>query len=377
MTQKSTQQIAIIGSGIAGLAGAIAAARAGYDVTIFGPENQSLSGALQLAPNGFAALRRLGVMEDVQPHLTMLDAIEIRNSRSHSTLAVIDHHKPHPRDYASLGRQALMRALHDCAKRHGSIKFCNDVIVHIDRDGYAPCIASHDKDYHFDAVLGADGAAGLTRAFVAQDNVMKADRCALRAAVPASQLPAHFASHRTQLWLGHGFHLVSYPFDKGDWVNLVLCCEASTNDSGLIATRYLSHNPILAFILEADIHWQKTPLPTANQLANWRRGNVVVMGDAAHFMPPHLAQGAGQTFEDAACLYDALKGDLPLTESLHFFALNRARALAPIIEKAEATGAVMRLKGPLASLRNIALEVGGQRLVESWLEQVWQTDVKG
>jgi len=101
------------------------------------------------------------------------------------------------------------------------------------------------------------------------------------------------------------------------------------------------------------------------------------MGDAAHFMPPHLAQGAGQTFEDAACLYDALKGDLPLTESLHTFALNRARALAPIIQKAEATGAVMRLKGPLASLRNIALEVGGQRLVESWLEQVWQTDVKG
>ena len=96
MTQTPRQKIGIIGNGIAGLASAIGAARAGYEVTVFGPETQPLQGAVQLAPNGFAALERLGALEAVRPHLTMLDAIEIRNSRSHSTLAIIDHQKPHP-----------------------------------------------------------------------------------------------------------------------------------------------------------------------------------------------------------------------------------------------------------------------------------------
>ena len=103
---------------------------------------------------------------------------------------------------------------------------------------------------------------------------------------------------------------------------------------------------------------------------------MIVIGDAAHFMPPHLAQGAGQTLEDAACLYEALQGNQPLTQTLQSFALKRARALAPVIHKAESTGAVMRLKGPFAHLRNLALEIGGQRLVESWLQQVWHADNK-
>ena len=376
MTQTPRQKIGIIGNGIAGLASAIAAARAGYEVTVFGPETQPLQGAVQLAPNGFAALERLGALEAVRPHLTMLDAIEIRNSRSHSTLAIIDHQKPHPRDYASIGRHALTTALGQITHNLPSITMRSDAVLQIGDEAGLPLVVTEDERHVFDAVIGADGASGLTRAYVAQDISQKADRCALRAVAPAQQLPAHFSARRTQLWLGHGFHLVSYPFDEGRSINLVLCCEASTKDSQMIATQTLSQNRVLAPLLEADIHWQKTPLPTATQLANWRRGHVIVIGDAAHFMPPHLAQGAGQTLEDAACLYEALQDNQTLTHTLQSFALMRARALAPLIHKAESTGAVMRLKGPFAHLRNLALEIGGARLVESWLQQVWHADNK-
>ena len=374
MTQNPRKQIGVIGNGIAGLAAAIAAGRAGHDVTIFGPEIKGASGALQLAPNGFAALERLGVMEAVRPHLLKLDAIEIRNSRSHATLAVIDHRTPHPRDYASLGRSALITSLTQLAKSLTSITFQNDRVLSIANEDDKSLLVTEAGSYSFDAIIGADGASGIARAFVSHDKQMPSARLALRAAVPAQNLPAHFASLRTQLWLGQGFHLVSYPFDGGKEVNLVLCCEASHADGKAIATELLSQNTVLSEILATDIHWHKTPLPAANQLANWRRGNVVVIGDAAHYMPPHLAQGAGQTLEDAACLYEALKGDKPLTQTLQSFALMRARALAPLIQKAETTGAVMRLKGPLAKLRNMALEVGGQRLVEGWLRQVWHAD---
>ena len=374
MTQKSRKKIGIIGNGIAGLAAAIAAGRAGHDVTVFGPHSARASGALQLAPNGFAALERLGAMAAVRPHLLKLDAIEIRNSQSHATLAVIDHLAPYPRDYASLGRQALISSLHQLATSLKSITFQNDTVLQISKEGDQSLLITDAGQSPFDAIIGADGASGIARAYVSHDRQIPSARIALRAAVLAQNLPAHFASQRTQLWLGQGFHLVSYPFDDGNCVNLVLCCEASSADGKAIATDYLSQNTTLSEILTADIHWHKTPLPAANQLANWRRGNVVVIGDAAHHMPPHLAQGAGQTLEDAACLYEALKGEKPLTEMIQSFALTRARALAPLIKRAETTGAVMRLKGPLAKLRNMALEMGGQRLVESWLRQVWHTD---
>ena len=36
--------------------------------------------------------------------------------------------------------------------------------------------------------------------------------------------------------------------------------------------------------------------------ALWRYQRLTLIGDAAHMMPPHLAQGAGQSFEDIAIL---------------------------------------------------------------------------
>ena len=37
-------------------------------------------------------------------------------------------------------------------------------------------------------------------------------------------------------------------------------------------------------------------------LASWTRGRIALLGDAAHPMLPHLAQGANQAFEDAVAL---------------------------------------------------------------------------
>jgi flavin-dependent dehydrogenase len=41
--------------------------------------------------------------------------------------------------------------------------------------------------------------------------------------------------------------------------------------------------------------------PVSAQLA-WSFGRVVLIGDAAHGMPPFMAQGVNQGFEDAACI---------------------------------------------------------------------------
>jgi 6-hydroxynicotinate 3-monooxygenase len=56
--------------------------------------------------------------------------------------------------------------------------------------------------------------------------------------------------------------------------------------------------------------FERDPLPT------WRRGRVVLLGDACHPMTPYMASGAGMALEDAAvlarCLTDIRNVDTAL-----------------------------------------------------------------
>ena len=61
--------------------------------------------------------------------------------------------------------------------------------------------------------------------------------------------------------------------------------------------------------------------------------------------------------------------------ALSEWAIQRARMVAPIVKRAEQTGKIMRLSGPLARLRNMAIDIGGQSFIETWLQQVWRPEL--
>jgi 2-polyprenyl-6-methoxyphenol hydroxylase-like FAD-dependent oxidoreductase len=71
------------------------------------------------------------------------------------------------------------------------------------------------------------------------------------------------------------------------------------------------------------------------------RGNVVLVGDAAHPMLPTVGQGACQALEDAAVLAGAVAAERDLDRALRRYAVRRARRVRPIVAMARA-GAVSR-----------------------------------
>jgi 2-polyprenyl-6-methoxyphenol hydroxylase-like FAD-dependent oxidoreductase len=65
----------------------------------------------------------------------------------------------------------------------------------------------------------------------------------------------------------------------------------------------------------------------------WYRDRVVLIGDAAHTMTPHLTAGGGMAIEDAVILAEALSRDAPLCEALDAFMkrrFNRVRTACDI-----------------------------------------------
>jgi salicylate hydroxylase/6-hydroxynicotinate 3-monooxygenase len=55
----------------------------------------------------------------------------------------------------------------------------------------------------------------------------------------------------------------------------------------------------------------KWALVDRDPLAHWSDGNVVLMGDAAHPMMPHMGQGAAMALEDAAVLARCITAGRP------------------------------------------------------------------
>ena len=102
--------IAVSGGGIAGLAAGLAVLRNQIPLLIVAGSTPApaLLGGIQIAPNGWEALNRLGIGDMVRNESTALDAITVRDLRSAATIASLDLRKS---AYSSIARASLIRLL--------------------------------------------------------------------------------------------------------------------------------------------------------------------------------------------------------------------------------------------------------------------------
>jgi 2-polyprenyl-6-methoxyphenol hydroxylase-like FAD-dependent oxidoreductase len=81
----------------------------------------------------------------------------------------------------------------------------------------------------------------------------------------------------------------------------------------------------------------------------WHRGRVLLIGDAAHAAPPHLASGAAMAIEDAVVLSEMLANGGELDETLTAFAERRFERCRVVVENSLQLGEWERRAGDPAA----------------------------
>ena len=169
----------------------------------------------------------------------------------------------------------------------------------------------------YDVVVGADGLRSSVRAavFPEQPEPMFIGQSVWRVLVGTRPEEVHgqmlFLGARTRA----GFNAI-----RED--DMYLYCVHATAEDDVPLDRAESHARLMELLEEygglvAEVRDRLTPdrpvhygpLYTTFVEGPWHRGNVVLIGDAAHATPPHLASGAGIAIEDAIVLAQCLRDE--------------------------------------------------------------------
>lgn len=253
------------------------------------------------------------------------------------------------------------------------------------------------REWTFDLVIGADGVHSITRQIILPDVQPRppTNTAAYRAVVPmelvkADPLTRELVERREMnVWMGaargkeHGY-VITYPISGGDVLNMVLTHIRSypvmnVEDVTLDEVRrtYGEYDPRLRRILEmipAEQCVRRWPL-LVTRCPRWSspEKNIVLMGDAAHSMVNHLAQGAATSMEDGAFLAVLLrevhKGTISLAAAVAKYEAERMPLADLKQQKSFVMGVVYHLEDGSAEQaardRAMEAEVRGEQLLRT------------
>ena len=294
----------VVGAGIGGLAAAVGLRRIGWSVSVLerAPLIAEVGAGLTLWPNAVQALDALG-LDVTDRTVPTISRGNILTPKGHWV------RRNHPED---VGVLAIHRAdLYDVLRKE-----LPDTALHTDAEVTAVStdgtVACSGEELAADLVIAADGVNSITRRTLWSADAVFQRRTVWRGVTPSESVwPV-----QESLTLGRGVQVGVLPL-PGKRVYWFLTANADhpnqlyADDRAEVLRRVRGwHHPIPELVaatpedqvLHNDIV-DIDPLPT------FVKNRVVLLGDAAHAMPPDLGQGACQALEDAVVLAAALADD--------------------------------------------------------------------
>jgi salicylate hydroxylase len=371
-------RVLIAGGGIGGLAAALALARDGAGVEVLERAEAfgEVGAGLQLAPNATRILHGWGLEAALARIAFAPQAVEVR-----------DHVDARLLHRTQLGAAAVARwgapylQVHRADLHAVLLQAARDAGVTVQLAAEASGVRCKGDQVR----LEVGGAAREADLLVAADGLHSGVRSALFGATPArfigetawrglvatDRLPPGLIAPAATVWTGRGRHFVHYYVRGGELVSFVgFTPERAWREEswraparpGEIAAAFAGWPaPVVGLIAameaEGSPGWRWAVHDRA-PLARWRVGRVVLLGDAAHPMPPFLAQGAGMAVEDAESLARHLRSGDAVETALAAYAGERKARTAKVRSWARRNGRVFHLPRLLRRAAFRAAELG-------------------
>ncbi len=359
----------IVGGGIGGLAVATALAQRGLAVTLLerSPDFAEVGAGLQISPNGMAVLRALGLEAALrQKSAVRGQAVELVDHVAGRPVARLDLMRLRgDQPYFFMHRADLVDVLAGAAKRAG-VTLDLGCGVEAVEPGVLPGVHLSDGSRRqAKLVVAADGIHSVARPLLnGVDRAAFSGQVAWRAVVPDTVGHGNAA----RVTMGPGQHLVSYPVRGGDLINLVAVEEreewaaegwalpGDPEDLRAAFSTFGGQAGALLSGVEAVTLWGLHLHPVAGL---WSKGNLALLGDAAHPTLPFLAQGANMALEDAWVLAEevARGGE---DWGARYQARRQDRVMR-VVQAAERNAGRYHLRpGPLRGLAHLGLRIGSR-----------------
>jgi 2-octaprenyl-6-methoxyphenol hydroxylase len=305
-TAPLTVQVAIVGGGPAGLTAAIALSSAGVETALVSRAAEPDSRTTALLAGSVTALNTLGVWSHCMPHAAPLRTMRIADSTSRLIRAPEVSFAAAEIGLDAFGHNIenrhLLAALVSCAARERSLmRIEGDVLAVEPRADHVIVRLAGDRQLRAKLVIGADGRRSRCRAAAGiEASVARYEQTALTFNLRHTR-PHHDTS--TEFHTEHGpFTLVPLPGQRSSLVCVTSPDDADDlahmNDAALAAELERRSHSILGK-LTVDPGRGAFPLAveTARRFADRR---ILLIGEAAHAMPPIGAQGLNLGLRDAA-----------------------------------------------------------------------------
>ena len=379
----------VLGGGIGGMAAALSLVRHGAAVQVLEQAEafSEVGAGVQLGPNVTRLLRVWGLEDALMGLAFVPQRLQARDAVSGRVLgelplaerAIQRYGAPH----VCIHRADLHTLLWRAVAAQGVPVLQGARITELQADADAVTLqAATGHRWRAQALVGADGLWSRSRALLGlQDEPRFSGHLAYRALVPQARLPAALRSDQVTVWMGPRLHVVEYPVQAGQTLNIVAIVHGDPpadptgwDHEAQTAQLWQAMGavcPRLQDRLRAVAQWRLWPLhdrPPLKDAAQMAQGRVALLGDAAHPMRPYLAQGAGMAIEDAQALAQVWGGAGLVHERLQRYAQARWLRNARVQARAIRNGEIFHARGPVAWGRNASLRLLGKHVMDlPWL----------
>jgi 2-polyprenyl-6-methoxyphenol hydroxylase-like FAD-dependent oxidoreductase len=313
MTEQRHAEIA--GAGTAGLIAATLLARAGWTVRVHERADviREIGAGIFLHNNGLLVLEETGVFDELAPRGTRLmrDRMVDWRGRAMQTRRL----ETSVTRRWSFPRQALVEVLHAAARRSGAEIMTGSAIQSASPEGVL--VDATGREWRADLVIGADGHRSAVRSSLGLTLIERrlpttSIRFLLdgRALTPQPSSTEHWSRRRRIALAACG--------PDNTYVYMA-CPEADEAGSAtpIDVESWAHHFPSLRSVF--DLLHHSDPYKAYYswvRAKQWSSGHAVLLGDAAHALPPTLGQGSNLAMSNARSLITYLEQSTSVPHAL-------------------------------------------------------------